>query len=685
MHTRLFIWIFLAGAFAGHLDGQDTLLLPDVTIEVLPFGEKYLEATGGINLLKREEIDGFHELSSAGLFQLVPGAQMASGALNTHRLVIRGVGSRTPYGTNRIRAYLDDIPLTSGDGISTLEDQDPRAIGNMEVLKGPASALYGSGLGGIVRLNSPYPVKPGYRLSAGAEGGSFQSRRYTATGSYKQGTLALSGGYARTTTEGFRENSRYLRNNAFLHARLFLKKHELSLTLSLVDLYAAIPSSLSEEDFVNNPENAGGSWGDIQGYESYWKILAGMKVKSTLGPRLSNHFMLYTSTADPYERRPFNILDEKSSNLGFREYMELGMKEWKLRAGLEFFSERFAWSTYQTLPESQGPLLSDQRENRRYLNSFFLVQWQPTASLLLDAGGNINLLSYGLETLYRLDSADQSGTYRYDPVFSPRIGISLHHGKRIWSYFSAGHGFSAPSLEETLLPEGTLNTSLKPETGWAMELGNRGELFAQSLQYDVTLYTIYLKNMLVTERLAEDIFTGVNAGTALNTGIEFLIGKDLYPGRAEDLHIRAVLSGQVSRNTFLEFVDDGADYSGNSLPGIPMQEFHATLEGEKHGWSMRIRYVFTGAQWMDDANDRRYPGYHLFNLDVDKKFCVPGFPLCVHLYGGIRNLLNTRYASMILINAPSFGGSDPRYYYPGSPRYFFLGVLMSFNRPSPVS
>ena len=102
----------------------DTIMLEEVAVSVLPFGERYMEAAGGIFTVQSDEIDRQFTFISSDLINQAPGVHMASGSLNTHRVVIRGVGSRTPYNTNRIRAYLDDIPLTSGDGISTLEDLD---------------------------------------------------------------------------------------------------------------------------------------------------------------------------------------------------------------------------------------------------------------------------------------------------------------------------------------------------------------------------------------------------------------------------------------------------------------------------------------------------------------------------------------------------------------------------------
>ena len=43
----------------------------------------------------------------------------------------------------------------------------------MEILKGPASSLYGSGLGGVVRLISPYPQEDGFKASLSGEAASF--------------------------------------------------------------------------------------------------------------------------------------------------------------------------------------------------------------------------------------------------------------------------------------------------------------------------------------------------------------------------------------------------------------------------------------------------------------------------------------------------------------------------------
>ena len=341
----------------------DTIALEDVTIGVLPFREGSMEATGAQFQMNFDEINGAGLFASSDLINLAPGVHMAQGTLNTQRLVIRGVGSRTPYNTNRIRAYLDDIPLTTGDGVSTLEDIDVTSIGRLVILKGPSSALYGAGLGGIVRFTSPYPVHPGFSASLHSEFGSFRSRKYGLTGTYKKNKWALAGGLSVNSTDGYRENSEYKRTNAFLNARRFGKVHSLSLTLHLVKLYAQIPSSLNESDFINNPDLAGGAWGQIKGYEEYLKLLGGISLESELNRNLKNRVTLFTTSSDPFERRPFNTLDDQSFNLGIREYLEFSMRESKVQAGFEYFHEWYNWQIYETLPETSGMLLADHEEN----------------------------------------------------------------------------------------------------------------------------------------------------------------------------------------------------------------------------------------------------------------------------------------------------------------------------------
>ena len=109
----------------------------------------------------------------APLLNTLPGVQMQSGALNTNRISIRGIGARTTYGTNKIRAFYGSIPLTTGDSETTIEDIDLEVINKVEVIKGPFSSIYGAGLGGAILIDPKYTQNDGHNAKVSVTAGAF--------------------------------------------------------------------------------------------------------------------------------------------------------------------------------------------------------------------------------------------------------------------------------------------------------------------------------------------------------------------------------------------------------------------------------------------------------------------------------------------------------------------------------
>jgi iron complex outermembrane receptor protein len=104
------------------------------------------------------------------------------------------------------------------------------------------------------------------------------------------------------------------------------------------------------------------------------------------------------------------------------------------------------------------------------------------------------------------------------------------------------------------------------------------------------------------------------------------------------------------------------------------------VSGDYRSAGITLLYQAVGQQWMEDANERIYKGHQLIHLRLRMDHSFREAPLSLTIRGGVKNLFNAAYASMILVNAPSFGGSLPRYYYPGPPRQFFMGITLKFTR-----
>jgi iron complex outermembrane receptor protein len=663
-------------------DQQNILieLLPDprelteVQISATQFSGKLKYQSGNISLLIRENIRFNSQEHISGWLNQVPGVYMHHGTYNTNRLTIRGMGSRDPYGSNRVKAYLNDIPITGGDGVTVLEDLSLTGLSRIEILKGPASALYGAGLGGTLRLFTPYPGEKGFGINTLHQMGSFGLQKHALSGHYKKNKSSFAMDLGRQQSNGFRENSNYYNNHLMLTGDIFTRHVQVGILFNYIDLKAHIPSSLDEETFQNNPEAAAENWNAIKGYEKYQKYLTGISFSNDIGNALRMKTVFFGGDKKLYESRPFNILKNKTMNLGIKSRLELETSGLKAILGFELLSENIDWSTFETLQGEQGDLLDAIKENRFYTNLFNLYHWKVSDRFRLEAGVNLAIIQFRL--VESNNPGYPEGNFRYPAVFSPRLGINYQLGDHLTLFSAAGHGFSTPSFEETLLPEGVRNDQLRPEKGWNLELGMRGDVWDKRFTYDITGYILFVKDLLVTKRISEEIFTGINAGRSFHAGLESLINWTLLRGHQRGTGLHLVHSFQYSGNRFVEFVDDDTDYSGNELPGIPDYKndlIMKWLTAMNIETSMALHMV--GKQYLADDNEGINQAYQTLDWnisyirDISSNF---GFSIAL----GINNIFNQSHASMILINAPSFGGAPPRYYYPGMPRNFYLTLTL---------
>jgi iron complex outermembrane receptor protein len=627
-------------------------------------------ATGYINDLERQNL---RSISWVENLNKIPGIYAHTGTLNTNRITIRGIGSRTPYATNRIKAYYNEIPLTTGDGNTEIEDINTSAVGNIELLKGSKSALYGSGLGGVIVLNKPTYTQ-GFHGFARFSLASFQTIEYEAGIQFQESGFYAGGNYARAQTGGWRENSEYSRDNFTLNTGFANARSQIEFTMLAIRTRAEIPSSLNKETFDNNPEKAAQNWLEVEGYEEYTKLIAGLKFRHSITDRFQNTTNVFVHWYNGYESRPFNILDDNSISWGFRNISSLQLSGLKLQAGIETLFENYSWKIYETLSGKEGKLENQYSEERTPLTIFLNGQYQFENQTIIEAGISLNTLSYKLEDEFA-DSVNLSGNYRYDWVFSPFLGVNIPAGKRVHLYSSVSHGFSAPSVEETLLPEGSVNPDLKPETGLNAEAGIRYNSENSRLFLDACVYGLWVSNLLVTKRETEDIFYGDNAGKTRHAGME---ASAVF--RANTNHqwpLTLNLNYTFISVIFTEFTDDGTDFSGNRLPGVPRQNiwFSAFFE-TPFGLYLLPQFQFTGQQYLNDANDSEYAAYQIINFKAGYRRRFGKFKAEFDV--GIGNILDQHYASMILVNAPSFGGSLPRYYYPGMPRNYSLNLKLFF-------
>ena len=134
-------------------------LMDDVVISGSKYEQKLSEQTVSMDVIKGSSLTQDNIVSLDEGMTKVPGVTIADGQIN-----IRG-GAGWSYGAgSRVQVLVDDLPILSADAADAKWSIVPMEnVEQVEVIKGAASALYGSGaLDGIVNVRTAYPTDQPY-------------------------------------------------------------------------------------------------------------------------------------------------------------------------------------------------------------------------------------------------------------------------------------------------------------------------------------------------------------------------------------------------------------------------------------------------------------------------------------------------------------------------------------------
>lgn len=637
--------------------------------------------------ISAEKLDAYSPIDLVSAINETPGAFIQSGAINTNRIVIRGVGSRTLYGTNKIRAYFNGIPITNGIGETAIDAFDPEDLQLLEIVKGPKATQYGTNLGGTLLLNSKQAAVGEAFVKSNLTVGSFGLIKNSISTAISNEKFLLNLNYDHLETEGFRENSNYDRKTLLLTSKYkFNPKNELGILLSYVDYFAQIPSSIGKTAFEEDPAQAAFTWKESQGFEDNKQVLVGLSFTHRFSENFSNTSSVFYAYLDHYEPRPFNILDEFTNGYGARTVFAKDFSFLKNKANLsfggEFYKDEYNWKTLENLYEEnngngslEGDLLSDNIEKRDNLNVFITVTLPFTQKLKGQFGVNFNRTTYDFTDNFNYGAKNKSAERNFEPILAPNVNLLYQYNENISAYFNFSRGFNYPSIEETLTPEGVINPDLGPEKGFNYELGSELFLFKRKLHFQLNAYLLDIDNLIVAERIGDDQYIGRNAGKTEHKGVELNISYNQSIGRF--LYISPYINAEITDHKFIDFVDNENDFSGNQLTGVPDKKVNGGINFGFKNFTLNTKFLHIGEIPINDANELYSEKYTVFNTKASFKKQLSK-KLTFEINAGINNFTDEKYASSVLINATGFGNSEPRFYYPGIPRNWYSGFKLDY-------
>ncbi len=521
---------------------SDTIKLQEVIITGNRMPVALKSNPGAISLVTNEMLLSMPKTIGVDeALRLVPGVRVD----NQHdgervHVSIRGQGILTERGLRGIGVMIDGIPVNDPSGFAPdLYDVDWGTIKKIEVLRGPATGLYGGGgAAGILNMTTmdggPKPVGGEISQTIGSNG--FGKTLMQMDGSKGVTDYRLS--YSRTGGDGYRNHQAFWGNKLYEKINFNLSQ-KLSITqiISYTGYFQQNPEGLNLEQLIN-PRQANP---DARPFNEYQKTN-----RLTLGI----HGTYKISEKQDFEAMSFlRNWDYKETSNTYAEYRTINnpglSAQYNLHLGSKKVKNHFSIGTdlkWQNI--NMYKLQSASNPNRIESIDEFNIE---TGTLL--ANQIIYQKSMGLFALYKFDLGKFSliGNVRYDDIknqltdkmlgidsaktiksFSQtsfRLGLSYSIADAITTYANWSQGFTPPSTEELAsnpIGYSGFNTHLIPATSNCYEIGIRG-FFNDKLYYEITGFKMNTKNDFFrfkqSGRGNQEVFYG-NAGNSNRNGIE---------------------------------------------------------------------------------------------------------------------------------------------------------------------
>jgi iron complex outermembrane receptor protein len=587
------------------------------------------------------------------------------------RAPVRGVG----IGVRGVQILQDDIPLTMADGTTQPTNVDLGSTGQIEVIRGPSSVLYGNSAGGVITLRTELPSSRPFHVQPNVQFGSDGYQRLQLKTSGTRGRVGYLLNVSRMKTDGFRQHSSAEVRQANMVVRAALSpRTDLRGVFNLFDMpFAESPGTLALTDARNNPRSVrqlainqglGESSTQGQGGVTLEHRFDGGQVLRTTG---------WGMWRDVWNPIPFRLIEVGRTGSGVRlEFAvtrTVGSVPVVWTTGFDASSQRDDSVEHENAGTAgravAGALLVDQREHVRSLGPFAQVSITPRPRWTVTAG--IRYDSYNFNAADRLlADGDQSGGRTMD-AFSPSVGLTYAARPDLNIYGSFATAYETPTLHELSnrpSGEGGFNLDLEPEDLRTFEAGVRGLIKRWRMNYDVAVYSSTLQNALVQYQRADEVEYFRNAGESSRNGIEALV--EWKP----DARVSTRLAYTYQRFMFERFVTDGGDFSGKREPGAPPHQLLA-------GVTCRTAFGLTSIaqlRWVDaypvnDANTFSNWASKVLDLRfaLDRRWRT----LDVRPFLGIDNLFNERFNGSTVPNA--FGN---RFFEPAPGRQIYVGLAL---------
>jgi iron complex outermembrane receptor protein len=606
------------------------------------------------------------------------------------RLSIRGFGARGQFGIRGVKVLVDGIPETLPDGLGSVDSIDLGATSQIEVIRGPSSALYGNASGGVISLTSEGGREvPQAELRVAAGGYDFAKSQLKFGG--ETGRLNYLVSVSDQELEGYRAQSNY--ENKLLTGRFDVDLGNDRSLLTVVNFtdqpVSDDPGGLTAAVAPVNPRSAAPNNVLFDAGESLEQQRIGFVYTTPAGERGTITARNYYAWRDFGNLLP--VLSQGQVDLE-RDFVGGGVSYrydgfWLDRpnrfiTGVDFDDQSDDRLRYDNVNGVRGPLGFDQNEHVQSYGVFLQNELSVSERVQLSFGVRYDEVEFEVTDRWFANttpdnpSGDDSGSKRFTDT-SPMVGLVVELTDDVNFYTTYSSAFETPTTTEFAIPGGGggFNQALVPQAASNFEVGLRGAI-GERQRYEVAVFTIDVEDELIGSEIPSSPgrFSFANAGETSRDGVEFS-----WMANPTD-RIQTTVSYTYSDFKFDQFVEnitiadpDGVDRSGNVIPGTPENLLFAEFSYRApRGWFVAADAMYVDEQFGDSANLVVISDYTLANLRMGYDIELDNLVLSPFL--GINNLSDETYTANVRINA-AFG----RYYEPGPGRTGYGGITVNWK------
>jgi iron complex outermembrane receptor protein len=539
----VFTFIIFANTWAQTSDiTKDTIAIEEVIVTGTPTKVNRNNVPMSVSVVTREQLAQSGESAVLPVLNgLVPGLFVTERGVTgfgvsanaAGQITMRGIGGSPTRG---VLMLIDGHPQFMGIFGHPLADSYVTSdIEKVEVIRGPASILYGSNaMGGAINLITRKQTEEGIHGNASLMYGSFNTQKYMAAVGYKKNRAHVFASFNRNQTDGHRANANFKINNGYIKAGYELNRNirlNTDFSIALFKTTDPGPDTLGAK-VGNSLDIMRGYWSlDLQ--NEFEKTSGALKLFYNFGEHnISDGFHSFDKNYGINIHESYKAFSGNSISIG-ADYVKYGGK-----------------AENKLAQNGEGEVYKDTLIYEAAVYGF--VQQTLFEKLTLNAG-------------LRLQNHEVYGTQ-----WIPSGGFAFRITPSTTWKASIAKGFRSPSIQELYI--WSHNSKLNPETVINYETSILQSLANHKLQIELTVFRITGDNLIITVPQK-----GLqNADEIDNKGVELLI------------NVNPIKNLEIS--TTYSFIDMKAP-----VYATPKHHFNANVRYSLGKWSAsaNVRHVNT--------------------------------------------------------------------------------------------